>query len=87
MTDLNHRIAKAIVDSCKPGGVIAMENLRYIRERVRTSKEQHLLQHSWAFEQLGRFIEYKAAERGIKVVYVDPGTPASVAKVWQHRTK
>jgi len=72
MTDLNHRIAKAIVDSCKPGGVIAMENLRYIRERVRTSKEQHLLQHSWAFEQLGRFIEYKAAERGIKVVYVDP---------------
>jgi len=72
MADLNHRIAKAIVSSCKSGDVIVMEDLRYIRERIRATKEQRLLQHSWAFGQLGRFIEYKAAERGIKVVYVDP---------------
>lgn len=72
MADLNHRIAKAIVQSCRPGDVIVMENLRCIRERIRAAKEQRLLQHSWAFAQLGRFIEYKAAERGVKVVYVDP---------------
>jgi len=72
MTDLNHRIAKAIVSSCNPGDVIVMEDLRYIRERIRASKEQRLFQHSWAFGQLGRFIEYKAAERGIAVVYIDP---------------
>lgn len=72
MADLNHRIAKAIVSSCKPGDVIVMEDLRYIRERIRVAKEQRLLQHSWAFGQLGAFIEYKAAERGIAVVYVDP---------------
>ncbi|MGB9858903.1 MAG: RNA-guided endonuclease TnpB family protein [Moorellaceae bacterium] len=72
MADLNHRIAKAIIDSCDPGDVILMEDLRYIRERIRAAKEQRLLQHSWAFGQLGKFIEYKAAERGIDVVYVDP---------------
>jgi IS605 OrfB family transposase len=72
MADLNHRIAKAIVSSCKPGDVIAMEDLRSIRERIRVAREQRLVQHSWAFGQLGRFIEDKAAERGIAVVYVDP---------------
>lgn len=72
MTDLNHRIAKVIVNSCDSGDVIVMEDLRHIRERIRATKEQCLLQHSWTFGQLGRFIEYKAAERGIAVVYVDP---------------
>lgn len=80
MTDFNHRIAKTIVNSCKPGDVIVMEDLHYIRERIRVAKEQHLLQHSWAFGQLGRFIEYKAAERGLAVVYVNPATPAGVAQ-------
>jgi len=72
MADLNHRIAKTIVSSCKPGDVIVMEDLRYIRERIRVAQEQRFIQHSWAFGQLGRFIEYKAAERGIAVVYIDP---------------
>lgn len=72
MADLNHRIARSIVNSCKPGDVIVMEDLRYIRERIRVAREQRLLQHSWTFGQLGKFIEYKAAERGIAVVYVDP---------------
>jgi IS605 OrfB family transposase len=72
MADLNHRIAKAIVNSCTPGDVIVIEDLRYIWERIRVAKEQCLLRHSWAFGQLGRFIEYKATERGIAVVYVDP---------------
>jgi IS605 OrfB family transposase len=72
MSDLNHRIAKSIVNSCEPGDVIVMEELRHIRERIRVAREQRLLQNSWAFGQLGAFIEYKAAERGIAVVYVDP---------------
>uniref|UniRef100_A0A7V3YFU1 Transposase n=1 Tax=Candidatus Caldatribacterium californiense TaxID=1454726 RepID=A0A7V3YFU1_9BACT len=72
MADLNHRIAKAIVNSCTPGDVIVIEDLRYIRERIRMARKQSLIQHSWAFGQLGRFIEYKATERGIAVVYVDP---------------
>jgi putative transposase len=72
MADLNHRIAKAIVNSCTPSDVIVMEDLRYIRERIRMARKQSLIQHSWAFGQLGKFIEYEATERGIKVVYVNP---------------
>lgn len=72
MRDLNHRISKAIVQSCNPGDVIVMEDLKYIRDRIWVAKKQRQIQHSWAFGQLGNFIEYKAAERGVTVVYVDP---------------
>jgi len=72
MADLNHRISRRIVQSCKPGDVIVMEDLRYIRDRIRIAKKQRLIHYSWAFGQLGRFIEYKAADCGITVVYVDP---------------
>jgi len=72
MRDLNHRISKAIIQSCKPGDVIVMEDLKHIRDRVRVAKKQRQIQHSWAFGQLGNFIEYKAAERGIAVASVDP---------------
>lgn len=72
MADLNHRISKAIVASCAPGDTIAMENLKHIRSRIRVARKQRQIQHSWAFGQLGSFIEYKAAERGIAVAEVDP---------------
>ncbi len=72
MRDLNHRISKAIIQSCNPGDIIAMEDLKYIRDRIKVAKKQRQVQHSWAFGQLGKFIEYKAAERGIAVVYVEP---------------
>lgn len=72
MRDLNHRISKAIIQSCKPGDIITMEDLKHIRDRIRVAKKQRQIQHSWAFGQLGKFIEYKATERGIAVVYVDP---------------
>jgi IS605 OrfB family transposase len=72
MRDINHRISKAIVQSCSPGDTLVMEDLKYIRDRIRVARKQRQIQHSWAFGQLGDFIEYKAAERGINVVYVDP---------------
>ncbi|MGB9857639.1 MAG: zinc ribbon domain-containing protein, partial [Dictyoglomaceae bacterium] len=58
MADLNH--------------IIVMEDLRYIRNRIQVAKKQPQIQHSWAFGQLGSFIEYKTAERGIAVIYIDP---------------
>jgi IS605 OrfB family transposase len=72
MKDLNHKISKAIVQSCQPGDTLVMEDLKYIRDRIRVARKQRQIQHSWAFYQLGSFIEYKATERGVKVVYVDP---------------
>jgi IS605 OrfB family transposase len=72
MAWLNHTISHRIVSSLQPGDTIVLEDLTYIRERIRAQRQQRLIQHSWAFAQLQAFIAYKALERGINVVFVDP---------------
>jgi len=72
MTDTDHCISKAIVHSCGNGDVIVMEDLKYIRDRVKIQKKQKLFIHSWSFYQLQNFIEYKSLEKGIPVIYIDP---------------
>ena len=68
---VNHKIAKEIVDLCLPGGVIVLEKLTGIRGRARMRKKNRRWFHSWNFAQLQRYIEYKAQEKGISVVYLD----------------
>ncbi|MFF9040108.1 RNA-guided endonuclease InsQ/TnpB family protein [Streptomyces sp. NPDC014892] len=71
--DINHKISKSIVaEAQRTGRGIALENLGGIRERARLKKPQRVALHTWAFEQLGRFIAYKAERAGVPVVYVDP---------------
>ena len=72
MKDINHQISKAIVANCEPGDVIILEELTHIRDRIKTARKQRQITHSWAFGQLEMFIEYKALEAGVPVVYVDP---------------
>ena len=76
VTAENHRIAKEIVElSIRKyrNPVIAMENLKGIRKNGSNwRKKQKTALNSWAFYQLRQFITYKAAERGIPVVLVDP---------------
>lgn len=72
MSSINHMISRRIVDSCKSGDVLVLENLKLIRDRIRIAKKQRLIHHSWAFGQLESFINYKAAEKGIPVVFVNP---------------
>src|SRR5581483_1518627 len=72
MADLNHRISKRIVESCKEGDVIVFENLTHIRKRMRVARKQRLIQHSWSFSQLQTFIAYKALEKGIPVIFIGP---------------
>jgi len=72
MQDINHQISKSMVSNCEPGDVIVLEELTHIRDRIRTARKQRQITHSWAFGQLETFIEYKAPEAGIPVVYVDP---------------
>jgi IS605 OrfB family transposase len=72
MTSLNHIISRKIVDSLRKGEFIAMEKLTYIRERVKARRKQRYILHSWSFGQLQSFIEYKALEKGIPVVYINP---------------
>jgi len=71
-TAVNHKIAKEIVSLVPAGGTIVLENLKGIRERVKTSKKERRWIHSWNFAQLQQFIEYKAQSKGIKVVYINP---------------
>lgn len=72
MRDTNHCISKSIVNNCKPGDMIVMEELTHIGDRIRAARKQRQILHSWAFFQLQQFIEYKANEAGIPVVYIDP---------------
>lgn len=72
-TNENHRIAKQIVEKAQDTGrMIALEDLKGIRDRARLRKPQRINLHSWAFAQLGTFIQYKAALTGVPVVFVDP---------------
>ncbi|MER7794598.1 transposase [Streptomyces sp. NPDC097640] len=71
--DINHKIAKHVVaEAERTGRGVALEDLGGIRERVRLAKPQRATLHSWAFAQLGSFIEYKARKAGVPVVRVDP---------------
>lgn len=84
MTNINHTISRRIVDSCKPGDVLVLEDLKFIRERMRLAKKQRFVHHSWAFGQLGSFIEYKALEKGIPVIYIDPHHTSQRCPVCKH---
>ncbi|MEV4425870.1 transposase [Streptomyces sp. NPDC049602] len=69
----NHFIAKRLVATAeRTSRGIALEDLSGIRQRVTAKKDQRAQLHSWAFAQLGRFVEYKARRAGVPVVFVDP---------------
>lgn len=80
MADVNHQVSKDLVAwaSTFEKPVIALEDLRGIRKRVGTRKNKKSNKGSrrsvnkWSYFQLRTFIEYKANQLGIPVVYVEP---------------
>jgi IS605 OrfB family transposase len=75
VTENNHIIAKTIVQKATQrfkSPIIAMEDLKGIRQQKYIGKDHRTRLSKWAFYQLQQFIEYKALEQGIPVVYVDP---------------
>ncbi|MFH1544692.1 MAG: transposase [archaeon] len=74
MQDLNHKVSALIVRQALQvkDPVIVLEDLKHIRNRVKSSKKVNGLIHSWSFRQLQFFIEYKAAWNGVPVAYVSP---------------
>jgi len=68
--DINHCIAKQVVQSVKPGSTIVLEELTGIRQNVRLRKKQRTEVHKWNFYQFEQFLKYKAEEKGIQVEYV-----------------
>jgi IS605 OrfB family transposase len=70
--NVNHIISKKIVTEAeRTGRGVALEQLKGIRERVRLRKPQRVTLHSWAFHQLGQFLQYKALRAGVPLVFVD----------------
>jgi IS605 OrfB family transposase len=69
----NHIISKKLVVKAKDTHrLIALEDLKGIRQRVTVNHSQRRRHYSWAFNQLRRFITYKAKLAGVLVKLVDP---------------
>jgi IS605 OrfB family transposase len=89
MTDINHKISKAIVDIALQYGnpVIVFEKLDGIRDRLRASKRFNRMMSSWAFRQLINFVLYKAERVGILVLFTDPRRTSRTCPVCGHATR
>ena len=74
VTHVNHETSKAIVQEAQRIGArtIALEDLTYIRDRIKAGKRMRARLHRWAWLQLQFFVTYKAQAVGIQVVYVNP---------------
>lgn len=75
--DVDHVVSKRIVEFAGSVGcpVIALEDLEGIRARAATGQRSKAFNgrlHRWSFYRLAWFIEYKAEERGMSVLRVDP---------------
>ena len=87
-THVNHCISKQIVASAeRTSRGIALENLDGIRSRIRASRSQRRVLHSWAFGDLQAKISYKAARAGVPVCYVDPRNTSRECRVCGHIEK
>ncbi len=72
--ETNHRVSKALIEeaiSCQTN-VIALEDLKNIRKRIKGNKRMRTRLHRWPWRELQQFVEYKAEGQGIEVVYVRP---------------
>jgi IS605 OrfB family transposase len=73
MRAVNHEVSRSIVAFAESAGcpVLAVEKLDGVR-RSRLRKPQRREIHRWAYGQLMFFLRYKAEERGMSVVEIDP---------------
>ena len=92
VTYVNHCVSKEIIEETKRTGCtqIILEDLKNIRLRIKANKRVRSRLHRWSFDQLRRFVEYKAEAAGIEVRYVNPAYTSltcSCCHVIGHRLK
>ena len=81
----NHCISKRLVAKAKDtAGGIALEDLKGIRSRIRFRKPQRARIAGWGFDQLRRFIAYKAQQAGVKLMLVDPKHTSQMCSQCEH---
>ena len=72
-TQMNHQVSREIIDIvATQGGVLHVEKLLGIRDRVKMTRKVNRMVHSWPFAQLLDFLTYKAALAGVQVIEEDP---------------
>ncbi len=72
--DIINKTTKQVVDYADQfdDPVIVMEDLKHIREEMDYGEYMNDRLHSWAFRKLQEQIEFKAIDKGIPVVYINP---------------
>ncbi len=89
MRDVNHVVSKKVVEFAVKNkvSIIGMEDLTGIRERTNVRKDRRYYHNSWAFRELQSFIEYKAKQAGILVVYIDGSYTSQTCRKCNHIAK
>lgn len=72
VTDINHRISKALVDHYGENTLFVLEDLTGIRTAAEKRRKDNKYESvSWPYYQLQQMLAYKAKRNHSKVVYVD----------------
>ncbi|MGM0215312.1 RNA-guided endonuclease TnpB family protein [Enterococcus sp. AZ109] len=88
VTDMNHQVTKALVENYPKGTLFVLEDLSSVRqatEKVRV--KHHYVTVSWAFYRFRKFLEYKAALNGQRVVVVSPKYTSQTCPKCEHVEK
>ena len=74
MKHVDHEISKTFMQEAQKtgAGIMVLEKLTTIRERIKAGKRMRTRLHRWSFSRIQRFIEYKAEAKDIRVIYVNP---------------
>ena len=74
MRQMNHEVSKKIIKEAlhQTAGVIVLEDLKNIRSRIKGGKRIRTRLHRWSYFQLQTQIEYKAIQKGLQVIYINP---------------
>ncbi|MCL4541712.1 MAG: transposase [Chloroflexi bacterium] len=87
--DHDHVLSTRIVQAAPVGGTMVLENLTNLRSRTKVKKSTRTSRriHGWSFAQLKGFITYKAEERGLTVVGVDPRHTSQTCHACGHQAR
>lgn len=73
MRDINHKIAKEIIQYCLENKVgLVLEDLKGIRKQKSKGRKLNGIVNSWSFYQLESFLVYKALRYGAPIFKIDP---------------
>lgn len=74
MKHINHELSNQVIKEAKEAGagIIVLENLKNIRQRIKGSKRTRTRLHRWSFAQLQMLIEHKGQAQGLKILYINP---------------